>query len=193
MPDAKKPIEIACQQVLADDASVFSIQWVDLPFRFAGQLSSVEMLHRYLNYIRKFTLTMIRPLILETGIEFRVCRSTVSLINFLPLEQAENFAVLRVCGGLLVQPHQCERGELLFGAERLQDVVRLSLQLSDFCPLILGSQKPSWVRFWLYRLTQAAIHRLVTVRFLSLLCRELVGSAAGMRVVNVIVREGKPV
>jgi hypothetical protein len=69
----------------------------------------------------------------------------------------------------------------------------VSLQLSEYCPLILGSSTPSPLRRWLYRLTQAAIHRLVTIRFLMLLYRDLAGSAAPAQVVNVNVREGRPV
>jgi len=69
----------------------------------------------------------------------------------------------------------------------------VSLQLSEFCPLILGSRSPSRIRFWLYRLTQAAIHRLVTVRFLVMLYREMCGVSARARVVAVKVREGQPV
>jgi hypothetical protein len=92
-----------------------------------------------------------------------------------------------------VQPRQCDRGKLRFGVEHLPGIVRVSLQLSDFCPLILGSRSPSLVRFWLYRLSQAAIHRLVTVRFLALLYYELLGPPARLRIINVAVRDGKPV
>ncbi len=186
-------LEIACQQVIVEDASVFSVQWTDLPLSLAGSLSAEELLHRYLGYISKFTLTLIRPKILAHGIEFRLLSSGLSLISFLPPEYSGEFATLRICGGFLVQPRQCDRGELRFGIEHLPEGARVSLQLSDFCPLLLGSRSPSLVRFWLYRLTQAAIHRLVTVRFLSLLYHELAGPSAGVRVVNVAVRAGKPV
>jgi hypothetical protein len=71
--------------------------------------------------------------------------------------------------------------------------VRVALQLSEFCPLILGSSSPSLIRFWLYRLTQAAIHQLVTIRFLKLLYRDLAGSSAAVKLVPVAVRDGRPV
>lgn len=193
MPSHTPVLEIACQQVMVEDASVFSIQSTDLPKSMAGELSAAELLLRYLGYIRKFTLTLIRPVTLESGIKFRLIGTGRSLMSFLPPEFADGFATLRICGGFLVQPRQCNRGELRFGVEHLPGSVRISLQLSEFCPLILGSRSPSPVRFWLYRLTQAAIHRLVTVRFLSLLCHELAGPSAGVRVVNVVVRDGKPV
>jgi hypothetical protein len=178
---------------MVDDASVFSVQSTTLPKTIAAELTAAGLLLRYLGYIRKFTLTMIRPVTLESGIEFRLIGTSGSLISFLPPEYADDFATLRICGGFLVQPRQCDRGELRFGVEHLPESTRISLQLSDFCPLILGGRTPSPLRFWLYRLTQAAIHRLVTVRFLSLLCSELAGSFFVVRVVNIALRAGKPV
>jgi hypothetical protein len=185
--------EIACQQVMVEDASVFSVQWTDLPVTMEGALSAEELLCRYLGYIKKCSLTLIRPVTLATGVEFRLIGTLLSLISFLPPVYADGFAMLRICGGFLVQPRQCDRGELRFGVEQLPGSVRISLKLSDFCPLILGSRSPSPVRFWLYRVTQAAIHRQVTVRFLSLLYHDLVGPSAGMRVVNIDLRAGRPV
>lgn len=193
MPSHTPLLEIACQQVMVDDASVFSVQSTTLPKTIAAELTAAGLLLRYLGYIRKFTLTMIRPVTLESGIEFRLIGTSGSLISFLPPEYADDFATLRICGGFLVQPRQCDRGELRFGVEHLPESTRISLQLSDFCPLILGGRTPSPLRFWLYRLTQAAIHRLVTVRFLSLLCSELAGSFFVVRVVNIALRAGKPV
>ncbi len=178
---------------MLEDASVFSVQSTDLPVTIAESLSVKELLFRYLCYIRRFTLTLIRPVVLESGIEFRLAGADLSLISFLPPVYENDFATLRICGGILVQPRQCDRGELRFGVEHFSGVVRVSLQLNEFCPLILGSRSPSLIRFWLYRVTQAAIHRLVTVRFLSLLYRKLAGSSACVRIVNVAVRAGKPV
>lgn len=68
----------------------------------------------------------------------------------------------------------------------------VTLQLSDYCPLILGSSSPSKIRYWLYRLTQSTIHRLVTIRFLMLLYRDLAGPSACVKVVTGQVREGQP-
>lgn len=186
-------LEIACQQVMTEDASVFSVQWTDLPLAMAGAVSAEELLGRYLGYVKKCTLTLIRPVTLENGIEFRLIGTSRSLISFLPPVYNESSATLRICGGFLVQPRRCDRGELRFGVEHLPGSVRVSLQLSDFCPLILGNRSPSPVRFWLYRVTQAAIHRLVTVRFLSLLYHEIAGPSAGVRIVKVAVRAGKSV
>jgi hypothetical protein len=185
--------EIACQQVMTENASVYSIQWSDFPAATAVDLSAQKLLTHYLGYIRKCTLTLIRPVIFDSGIEFRLGNSEISLISFLPPHYAEECATLYICGGFLLQPQQGDRGELRFGVARLPENIRVSLQLSGFRPLILGASPPSLLRFWLYRFTQAAIHRLVTIRFLKLLYHELVGSSAGVRIINVVVRTGKPV
>lgn len=186
-------IEIACQQVMTEDASVFSLQWSDFPLAVTGDISPKDLLNRYCSYIRKCTLTLIRPIFLESGVEFRLAGSTLSLISFLPPVDGDGYSTLYICGGVLVQPRQCERGELRFGVEHSAESVRLSLQLSEFCPWILGNQSPSLLRFWLYRLTQAAIHRLVTVRFLTILYYELTGHSAKVRVIDINVKNGKPV
>ncbi|MDD2580986.1 MAG: hypothetical protein PHR66_03225 [Desulfuromonadaceae bacterium] len=193
MPSKTNFLEISCQQVMVEDASVFSLQRADLPAAIAGALSAEELLRRYLFYIRKCTLTLIRPVTLESGIEFRLAGTGRSLISFLPPICDKSSLTLRICGGFLVQPRQCDRGELRFGAETAAENVRVSLQLSDFCPLILGGGSPSRLRFWLYRFTQATIHRLVTVRFLTLLYRELAGPYGRVRVKNIAVHAGKPV
>jgi len=175
------------------DLSVFAVQWSLFPAQIAAGLTARHLLDRYLAHIRSSTLSAIRPCESTTGVEFRLPGSRLSLISFLPPEAGEGSVTLRICGGLLVQPHQCGRGELRFTVEPAPEGVKVSLPLSDFGPLILGSWSPSPVRRWLYRLTQAAIHRLVTIRFLMLLYRDLAGSSAPVRVVNVNVRSGRPV
>jgi hypothetical protein len=184
--------EIACQQVLVEDSSVFSVQWSTFPAQVAAGLTPRRLLDSYLSYIRRATLSLIRPSESATGFELRLLGSRLSLISFLPPEEGGQSLTLRICGGLLVQSHQCDRGELRFIVEPTPEGVKASLQLSDYCPLILGSSAPSSVRRWLYRLTQAAIHRLVTIRFLMLLYRDLAGSSASVRVVSVNVRDGRP-
>jgi hypothetical protein len=185
--------EIACQQVLLDDSSVFSVQWTLIPASLASGLTPEIVLQRYLAYIRRTTLSLITPVSVpaDTGIRFLLFASRkLPLISFLPALQEGSELVIRICGGLLVQRRQCHRGELRFGVEHTAEGVKVSLQLSDYCPLILGSDTPSVVRRWLYRITQAAIHKLVTVRFLAMLYQELAGSKALVRVVPVHVRHG---
>jgi hypothetical protein len=181
-----------------EDSSVFSIQWSLFPSRIATGLTPRRLLDSYLTYIRRATLSMIRPYESVSGIEFRLLGSRLSLISFQPaiietIDDERSSALLRICGGILVQTRQCERGEFRFSIEPVRDGVQVSLQLSDFCPLILGGPSPSTVRRLLYQLTQAAIHRLVTIRFLVLLYRDLAGRSSAVRVVNVKVREGRPV
>jgi len=64
--------EIACQQVLVDDASVFSVQWTVFPAMIMEGFSPENLLERYLAFIRDGTITIIRPLVLKTGVEFRL-------------------------------------------------------------------------------------------------------------------------
>jgi hypothetical protein len=185
--------EIACQQVLEENSSVFSIQWSVFPAPLAAQLTPEMLLNRYLGYIRRCTATIIRPHCSASGIRFRLLGSRWSLISFRTPDKEQQAVVLRICGGILVQPGHGERGELRFGIREEPAGIRVSLELSGYCPLILGPPSPSTFRRLLYRLSQAAIHRLVTVRFLALFYQELAGSAPRVRVVGVKVRDGRPV
>lgn len=186
--------QIACQQVLQQDSSVFSIQWTDLPAGLSP-LSGDELLKRYLRDIRRLTCGLIQPVSSDNGIAFCLA-GRLPLLVFLPPETVTtplgSGLALRICGGLLVQRDQCERGELLMLTAPLANgCQRITLQLSDYCPLLLGSSEPSLFRRWLYRLTQAAIHRLVTIRFLARLYRELVDPNATVRTIPVSVRTGR--
>lgn len=185
--------EIACQQILMEDSSVFSIQWSVFPAPLAARLTPEMLLNRYLTYIRRCTATIISPHFSASGIQFRLFCSRWSLISFRAPTVEQQAVVLRICGGMLVQPGHCDRSELRFGIEEEPAGIRVSLELSGFYPLILGSPSPSTFRRLLYRLSQAAIHRLVTVRFLAMFYRELTGSAARVRVVDVKVRDGRPI
>lgn len=184
--------EIVCQQVLEEDSSVFSIQWSVFPYNIASALTPRTLLNRYLSYLRRTTLSIIRPTATGTGIEFRLLSTRWSLISFMRPSGEGEILTLRIRGGLLVRKNQCDRGELRFLTEPVSGGIRVTLQLSDFRPLILGGAPPSKIRYWLYRLTQAAIHRLVTVRFIILLYREVAGSSASVRVVAGKIREGLP-
>ena len=78
-------------------------------------------------------------------------------------------------------------------AETTNGGVKVTLQLSDYFPRLLGSRTPSLPRKWLYRLTQALIHRIVTVRFLARLYRELEGEKVRFRTVKVYVQSGEDI
>ncbi|WP_432821845.1 hypothetical protein [Trichloromonas sp.] len=185
-------LSIACQQVLQQDASVFSIQWMDLPSQLATGLTPELLLQKYLDHIRRFTGTLVRPVQLGRAVEFRFWHSRKCLLRFDASEADGTSLALRIDGGLLVQQAFCRQGELVFSCEPKDGLVRVGLQLSDYCPLLLGSRTPSLVHKWFYRLTQAAIHKVVTVRFLTRLYRERAGQDACCRVVRVRVREGDP-
>ena len=187
----KAPLQIACQQVLQEDSSVFSIQWTDLPLELAQGMTPQHLLEAYLRDIRRMTWGLIQPKVAADGIRFQLF-GCLPLLCFLSPELEGDWLALRICGGLLVQWDQCHRGELAFHCEQAPDgLVRVTLRLSDYCPLLLGSQRPSIVRRWLYRLTQAALHRLVTIRFLARLYRELGGTAGRVETVRVQVRSGR--
>lgn len=183
--------EIACQQVLVEDFSVFSIQWSTLPGAASG-LTPRSLWDRYLSHIRRSTLSIIQPVTSAHGIEFRLRATRWSLISFLTPREEGNAIIMPICGGLLVQKCPDKPGELRFMVEPGPTGTRVTVQLSDYRPRILGAPPPSKVRYWLYRLTQAAIHRWVTVRFLVLLCRDLSGVRPCVTVRDGQVRQGHP-
>ena len=183
--------EIFHQQVLVEDSSVFSIQWSTFPAALATGLTPQQLLDRYLAFVRSSTFSIIRPCRTTVGVDFRLFDSSASLISLSAPAFEDKSLVLRICGGLLVQPRQCDRGELRFSVETTENGVKVALQLSDYCPLLLGSPSPSFTRRWLYRLTQAAIHRLVTIRFLKLLYRELTGTRSPVRIIKAAIRDGR--
>jgi hypothetical protein len=176
--------EIACRQVLQKDYSVFSGQWTVVPAREADRLTAAFLLERYLSHVRRATGSLVRPRRTGGEIEFRLL-GLVTLITFagphIAAEDGVEVASLRLTGGLLVHPGTCRQGELTFSCEAVAGGVRAGLQLSDYCPLLLGRQ-PGPVRRWLYRLSQAAIHRRVATRFLLRLQCELAGRRVCCRV-----------
>jgi len=185
--------EIACQQVLLEDGSLFSIQWSVCPSPLATHCTPGMLLSRYLSHIRRYTAAIVRPHCSSSGIRFCLFGSRWSLLDFRPPVIGGQTVVLRICGGMLVQRERSEQGELCFSISEEPEGTRISLELSGYYPLLLGTPSPSLFRCLLYRFSQAALHRLVTVRFLTLLCRELSGSSSRIRVVGVTVREGKPI
>ena len=92
-----------------------------------------------------------------------------------------------------MQPRQCDRGRLVFNTEPVAEGIRVTLELSEFCPLILGDRTPSRLRKFLYRVTQAYIHKIVTIHYLARLYREIEGTRVGVRVVRVVVKKGEEI
>jgi len=194
IPETDKD-RIAFQQILEEDHSVFSIQTVVIPSGKSGELTSVELLRLYLDYIKRCTLGLIQPEESPDGIAFRLIGTSASIIKFSPQLFAENGDIqkttLCISGGLLVQPKECDRGQLDFMVESVATGIRATLKLSDYCPLILGSSHPSLWRKWLYRLTQAYLHKIVTIRFLAMVYRKNTGIRLTKDVVRIAVRQGK--
>lgn len=189
--------EIACQQVLREDSSVYSVQWMTISVRHAASVPPASLLDRYLAHVRRFTLSLVRPMQSDSGLDFRLLDSRTSLISFAPPAYAESGTTrsvsLHINGGLLVQPGECNRGELAFITEQHEEGVTVTIRLSDYCPLLLGSSAPGRWRKLFYRLTQAFIHKVVTVRFLARLFHELEGPAGRVRVVRVKSSTGEDI
>ncbi len=187
--------DIAFQQVLLADGSVFSIQWTVIPASHAAPLSPSFLVERYLAYVRRFTLSLIRPATTSAGIEFRLLHTGLCILSFSgPFFSAHGtaaIATLNICGGFLVQPAYCDRGQLSFITDTTATGVNVTLELSEYCPLLLGSPRPSRLRKLLFRFTQAYIHGIVTVRFLSLLWRELAGTHSSVQISRVRIRDGE--
>lgn len=108
------------------------------------------------------------------------------------MQMEEQSLSLEICAGSLVKGRPCERGILTFLVAMDGEDVRLTLRLTGFTPRILGTC-PSRLRKWLYRLTQAHIHKIVTIRFLSTIYREMTGIKPCIRLVNAKVADGEPI
>ncbi|QSV46845.1 hypothetical protein [Geobacter benzoatilyticus] len=185
--------EIACQQVLTEDFSVFSIQWMTISQSLAAGVSPDLLLDRYLSFIRRFTRSLVRPQVTAGGVEFRVLWLPVSLISFMaPVrqrdEQGESLSLV-IRGGALVRTGG---GDLSFLVGKDNGGVRLTLRLAGSRPRLLGST-PSSIRKLFYRFTQAYIHRVATVRFLAGVHGELAGVPACVRIVPVNVMHGEEI
>ena len=148
---SKQTIKIAWQQVLLEDSSVFSIQWLVLHPRHATNVTPDYQFEQYLHHIRAFTLSLIQPQRTNSGLEFRLLGTPLSLISFSAPKASTNnrssSLTLRIAGGFLVQQENCKRGELSFISKPVTSGLKIILQLSDYFPLILGIQAPSrWSR-----------------------------------------------
>ncbi len=184
--------EIACAQVLQKVSSVRSVQSTVVPAELADGITPQALLARYLVHIKRFTLGVVVPVETEEGIDFRLLRIGPHLLRFEKIARASDHITLAIRGGVLLHPKGCEGGELTFSCENLPSGVRVVLNLSDYCPLLLG-EEPGPFRKALYRFTQAAIHKVVTVRFLVRLHRELAGRRVCCRLVKIRDVEGEEI
>lgn len=175
MPIGERTIEF--HQVLKTDGTVHSHQWMVLPAMCAADLAVEDVVARYLAFLRCCTLGLVSPGRNADGITLRFLG--LPLIRLcLPVvtrNETATHADLFINGGLLVQRESCSRGQLRFSIISVPERLRIEIRLSDYCPLLLGSRTPTRFRKWLYHITQASIHKLVTIRFLASLCRDLTG------------------
>lgn len=186
--------KIACQQILAEDQSVYSIQWVVLPAEAAAGLTAAVVLQLYLDYLERVTVKFIRVVAVDSTIEFRVAGTSLALLSFAAPEFKQmgggEKCSLLISGGVLVQPKECDRGQLDFLIEPVVNGCRVALRLSDYCPLILGSRRPARWRKWLYRFTQAYLHKVITVRFLEGVYGKFSSQSLKKGVIRIAVRDG---
>lgn len=179
------------------DASVFSIQWTLLPAQFAATLTPEFVLERYFSYLRRFTLSLVRPAWTENGLEFRLLSTKLHLLAFsAPVHSSEggvDSLTLHICGGPFVQSKLCDRGRFSFITGIISGGVKVTVQLAEYHPRLLGSTAPGRFRKNLYRLTQAYIHKLVTTRFLAALYRDLAGEKVSFTIVSARIQAGEDI
>lgn len=184
MPIRERTIEF--HQVLKTDGTVHSHQWMVMPGTCAPGLSVEDIVARYLAFLRSCTLGLVNPELNADGIALRLLG--LPLIRLcLPVvtrDKTATHADLFINGGLLVQRDSCSRGQLRFSIISTPEQIRVEIRLSDYCPLFLGSHTPTRFRKWLYHITQASIHKLVTIRFLAILCSDLTGIKPPFNVVK---------
>ena len=184
MPTRERTIEF--HQVLKADGTVHSHQWVVLPATCAPDLSVEDIAARYLAFLRLCTLGLVNPERNADGIALRFLGLPLICLC-LPVvtrDETATHADLFINGGLLVQRDSCSRGQLRFSIISTPEQIRIEIRLSDYCPLFLGSHSPTRFRKWLYHITQASIHTLVTIRFLASLCSDLTGIKPPINVVK---------
>ncbi|MBJ6799351.1 hypothetical protein [Geomonas propionica] len=187
-------LEISCQQILLPDSSVYSVQWIDLPLEAALRANPAFLLQHYFKVVRRCTLGLITPVLEPYGVEFRVTGTRRALLAFSAarFEDDQGMQAVHLCisGGILVQPGECDSGMFSLLTTIGADHGRVTVQLSDYCPLLLGSRNPSRLRKLCYGMTQSFFHKVVTIRYLASLFRELCGVKARVAVRNVVVRQG---
>jgi len=169
--------EIAYEDVILNDSSVLSRQWVMLPRSYSDVLTAELLVESYLAFIKRCTLSIVHPVTKGGTVSFNLLGSSLALLTFRGPEYSGECrlrsASLRIDGGFLVQRSECGRGMLSFAVSTLEEGVVVTIQVSDYCPLLLGGRRPSRVLSWVYRHTQAMVHRLITIRFLAHICRTL--------------------
>jgi hypothetical protein len=171
--------KIACREIILDDDSVFSRQSIVIPHCNGALLTPAYLVERYLAFLRKCTFSIVQPVQAGGKTAFALFGSLFPMLIFSGPEFSGNgrthSATLRIEGGLLVQRSECGKGMLSFIIGNVEEGVQVAVEVRDYCPLLLGGRKPSKMRKWFYRCTQAFVHRIITVRFLAHLYKQLEG------------------
>jgi hypothetical protein len=171
--------KIACREIIFDDFSVFSRQSIVISHCNGELLTPAYLVDVYLAFLRKCTFSIVQPVQAGGRTTFALFGPLFPLLIFSGPEFSGDgrtqSATLRIEGGLLVQRNECAKGILSFIIENVAEGVQVAVEVSDYCPLLLGGRKPSKMRKWFYRCTQAFVHRMITARFLAHLYRQLEG------------------
>ena len=159
-----------------EDHSVFSRQWIIIPHIDKALLTPEFLVESFMAFIRTCSLSIVRPVQSGGKTAFSLFGSSFPLLIFSGPEFSGNdrlqTAELRIEGGLLVQRNECGKGMFSLIIEVVEEGVQVAVQVCDYCPLLLGGRKPSLIRKWLYRYTQALMHKIIISRYLYSLCRQ---------------------
>ncbi len=169
--------KIASREVIAGGHKVFSRQWIKIPHIDKTLLTPPFLVESYMAYIRKCTLSIVRPVQSSGKTAFALFGSSFPLLIFSGPEfsgnESSQTAALRIEGGWLVQRNECGKGMFSLIIEIVEEGVQVVVQVCDYCPLLLGGRKPSHIRKWAYSCTQALIHKIITSGFLCHLRHQL--------------------
>jgi hypothetical protein len=189
---------IACQQVLLDDSSVFSIHWLVLTGFLWPLPSPMLLTSRYLLYIRRSTHALVRPVVDEKGFHFRVSGFPFVLLRFdgpvIQCNERGQSATFSLSGGLMSRVQSGQRCTLVFACQKITQGIKVTVQLSGYCPLLIGKRNPpSRFRIWLYRQIQAKPHKKLTIAFLHSLSHELTGRQTVFKILPVKIKNGREI
>lgn len=181
------------------DGSVTSRQVADihLPQSELDRIWSVEYLERlartYWRFLTRVSLGLIRVLYTPTSREIVLITRPFKLLTFrapeYETETTRGSVTWRIDRGLLVAPRGRGKGYLRIEAERREDwsdgpggmqIARVSSEVGNFYPLIRGWGWFETIGQFIYRVTQFAIHVVVTDAFFRSLARlDLAPSVVG--------------
>jgi hypothetical protein len=187
------------QNSAAPDGSVTTRQVADvvLPQSELDRLWSPEYLERlartYWRFLTRVSLGLIRVLYAPDSREIVLLTRPLRLLTFhapeYDIEPTRGSVTWRIKSGLLVAPHGRGKGFLRIEVERREDwsdgpgglqIARVSSEVGSFYPMIRGWGWFVRIGMPIYRITQLAIHAVVTNAFFRSLARlDLAPSVVG--------------